>query len=439
MTDPATTISSDLRSPRTGTPIDDAGQLAGIEIRIDGKAHTIVYGDRGGVVVVAAPLDTLMRPTAEEGGISRRLQDVLRRLADIEVADFDAHEGTMIDKLEAAIAEFSEYASNIRPDLAVQEQHVEQLEEALRKCCRIALDRTTSSAFAPEDVRWQAAAEEVEKLAALCLSWQDGARVLYAAGLVDSGAAAGATTFFADLRRLLEHCKATQEALEGQTHRDTAALNMSRGELAGMRGEATAARQSLLEIIGGEPLPTVPGEHTLSLLGRIAAEKVERLATQLADAAADRARLEKVNQRLEAQINGEKMPDDIGQRATDAAISVLDTLAPTAAGAEPHKVRAHLPGAGILRVIVAADVADDVFAEIADEVQDKAGEFVESVSIEREPGAEPEGYRIEGGEDGGQPAYVWHHVALQEAGHTQATKAAAIDGAWTAYAEGLTE
>lgn len=439
MTHPANTISSDLRSPRTGIPIDEEGTLSGIEIKIDGKAHTIVYGDRGGVAVVPAALDVLMRPTAEEGGISRRLQDVLRKLADVEVDGFDPHEGTLVDKLEAAMEEFREYARNIRPDLQSRERHTELLEAALRDCCRAALDRTTSADFTEEAARWDLAVAEVEKLAKLCLSWQDGARVLYAAGMVDSGAAGGAEGFFVDLRRLLEHSKATQEALEGQVRRDTAALNMSRGELAGMRGEEAATRQSLLEIIGDEPLPTVPGEHTLSLLGRIAAEKVEKFAAQLADATADRARLEKANQRLEAQINGEKVPDDIGQRAADAAISVLDTLAPPAPGAAPHKARTHMPGAGILRVIVAADVADDVFAEIADEVQDKAGEFVESVSIEREPGTEPEGYRIEGGEDGGQPAYVWHHVALQEAGHTETTKAAAIDGAWTAYAEGLSE
>lgn len=426
MTHPANTISSDLRSPRTGIPIDEEGTLSGIEIKIDGKAHTIVYGDRGGVAVVAAPLDVLMRPTAEEGGISRRLQDVLRKLADVEVDGFDPHEGTLIDKLEAAIAEFSEYARNIRPDLRSQQAHVGELEAELAACCRMALDRTTSSAFTPEMVRWQAAISEVEKLAALCLSWQDGARVLFAEGLVEVGAGAGAGEFFGQLRLLLVNSKATQEALEGQVRRDTAALNQTRSELDRMRIDLDHYRE---EARGA----TAQRVEELSV-------EVARLTGELAAKDADWRRAEASVKRLEAQIDGALPPaKDITATATEAATTVLDTLTPPAPGAAPHKARAHMPGAGILRVIVAADVGDDVLAHVELAVNEAAAEFVETISVEREPGTEPEGYRIEGGEDGGQPAYVWHHVALQEAGHTEATKAAAIDGAWTAYAEGLSE
>ncbi len=138
--------------------------------------------------------------------------------------------------------------------------------------------------------------------------------------------------------------------------------------------------------------------------------------------------------------------------ATDAALMVLDTLNPRAEGQPPHEVRVHMPGAGLLRVIVAADVTDDVLAELEAKVDDKVAERVTSLSIEREPGSLPEGqgYEIKEHVDGngegptgvhpGSPAteewmvYHWENAELDDAGQGRKSKAEAIDDVWVDYA-----
>lgn len=57
--------------------------------------------------------------------------------------------------------------------------------------------------------------------------------------------------------------------------------------------------------------------------------------------------------------------------AADAATAVLNKLLPRSEGQPPHEVRVHMPGAGMLRLLLAPDVDDDVLAEVEAEVDDK--------------------------------------------------------------------
>lgn len=137
--------------------------------------------------------------------------------------------------------------------------------------------------------------------------------------------------------------------------------------------------------------------------------------------------------------------------ATAAAIAVLDKLEPRSEGQPPHEVRVHMPGHGMLRLLVAPDIADDVLAEVEAEVDDKVDGLVATLGVEREPGDLPEGqgYVIKEGVDSNGEAgdgvhpgtapsaewmvYHWENAELDDAGQGRRSKAEAIDDVWCDY------
>ena len=264
----------------------------------------------------------------------------------------------------------------------------------------------------------------VKQLCQYTEAWRDGAAALAREGFLEIGAGQGPGEFFKGLR-------ATVERLQID-------LQHYRGAATG----ATAMRVQELEL----EVTRLTGELAAEerKVGDLSVELARRIAPDPAIAALDDFKAQRTADLL--QVRG---------IATDAAMMVLDTLNPRAEGQPPHQIRVHMPGAGLLRVIVAADVTDDVLAELESEVDDKVAERVTSISIEREPGGLPDGqgYEIKehvdgNGEDGegptgvhpGSPAteewmvYHWENAELDDGGQHRRSKAEAIDDVWVDYA-----
>lgn len=463
---------SDLRSPRTGIPLDTDGVLFGIEIRSKqgATAHpqVLVYSERGGgLITIPGTIDDILRPVDGEGGPAARLAEILRAAAPVEVEGYDQHGGSLYDKLAAIVRRYAvveaaarawldgaamlarqghlqigadpdapsndpapltdppEFWAHLRDVLAEGRAAVETLQrqapreaalavamqeaEIARKRLASALDKRPEQTFGQSLGELAAEVEQrVNSLARLATGQRP---------------AADAEAELLAIRRVLEDWQGRTpdpaRSTEQLAREVTAQADRWRIDADHYRDEAAKATDRA-------GLADAHGERIMQLEAELAATR--------ADAGRWQAQLAEVEKRLHArEMEAGGGPPE--KRAMDAALTVLDTLTPAPAST-PHKVRAERVD-WLLRVVVAADVADDVLAEVESEVNDKAGDLdgIQVVSVEREPGKPPEGWRV-GNEDPQRPD-TWSYGLVGAAAAEGATRseAGAVDEAWRAYVE----
>jgi hypothetical protein len=419
MTD-QTRYPSDLRSPRTPTPIDEAGDLLAIEIRQkdtdgrrDAQPSVILYHrGGGGLVIIPGTIGDLLRPMQGEGGLPARLHKILQSIAGVEVVGFDQHGGTLIDKLEAVAQAYGGVA-------AVAQAWLDQAALLARQGH---LQVGVIDGPEADPVPFESPADffgHVRDVLATGRAAVDQLRRDQSRGPALAAAMAELTSARARLAGILDR---PVEHTAGQSVEELV-IELAEGlnDDAGAAGQVRTMRALFEEFQGRTQDPARTTEQlareVVALAKRWQAEN-DHLAGEVDSMRAENARLEAWVHTLELQAGGG--PPE--QRAITAALAVLDTLIPKAAPAV-HQVRSQRLGS-ILRVVVAADVGDDVLAEVESEVNDKAGDLdgVQVVSVEREPGTLPEGYENLPAENG------WSTMGDSD-------KAAAIDCVWSEHVE----
>lgn len=130
------------------------------------------------------------------------------------------------------------------------------------------------------------------------------------------------------------------------------------------------------------------------------------------------------------------------ERVAAAAIgrASFDSFKATVRQAIDNVSRIVSPGAGILRVVLAADVREDDIAA-AEALVKPIAPLGTRLIVEREPGKAPEGYVVEidgefGEAVGGGESWGWTLGEGDDGGAAFESEADAVDDAWNAYAEG---
>lgn len=436
MTDPTTTIPSDLRTHRHPTQIDDDGRLFALEItggRLQPRGVILMNREGGIVMIPELTIEQLQRPTADEPGAGR-LAAALKRLNALEIDDLDGAEALPIDRLEAAIEEYVYYLHNVKPDLAGWHKDIQEAEEERRKIRALAIDVITSGD--PSKDMGGGALDLVDQVCRYATAWRDGASGLAREGLLEIGAARGPGEFFASLRAVLRDrdlWRAVASDLSG------AAVEFFKGEtpepdpfMLTAKGDRAVSQVEALAIAADRYRRDL--RHYEGTVAGIASDRIAELEAEVArltrELASEQQRIASV---LEAgRIGSSAVPDDFDpkpviEKAKAAARGVLELLAPESI----EGVRVAYPGAAILRVLVPVGVAEDVLTEIESEVaRNVGGDLGEDVHVivECEPGKPPAGWKVVSSSPG-----PWAYFLDGDEGSptsTAASEAEAVDGAW---------
>lgn len=273
------TIPSDLQvAHRTPINLTADGQIQAIPIHADNAKHhmVLVINLKGGLAVIGGlDLRQLMKPAPGEAGAAEMIE-IMRLVAQVDVAGIDDDNVDATARLHGAIREYVSMKRQAEA-VALRGQHasseVGRLRDILRQISTAALrsiqvDPAEQGAASSDP---EAAVDHVRRLIGALTVWQQGA-----VALIEKLTGGGKAALPAP--GALREIVTSGEPLAFWSHlRETLAELQAKGELFDRRGGADIARQTEAEAAFralGRVLPEY-ADKTLSLLARVAAERIE--------------------------------------------------------------------------------------------------------------------------------------------------------------------
>jgi hypothetical protein len=175
---------SDTRSFRTPIPVDASGELTAIEVSAGPMRGLLITNARGGVVFVPdLTVETLLKPAKHEE-TALMVAGLLHRLEQLDVGGLAPGEGTLEQRIEAAMTELEGYLGDVKPDLAGWAADLKDLEVNLTEISRTACEVLYDGEIPEDEVHPSRAVGHVDRLAGALRSYH-GARADFMAA-VDS-------------------------------------------------------------------------------------------------------------------------------------------------------------------------------------------------------------------------------------------------------------
>lgn len=162
---------SDTRSFRTPIPVDASGELTAIEVSAGPMRGLLITNARGGVVFVPdLTVETLLKPAKHEE-TALMVAGLLHRLEQLDVGGLAPGEGTLEQRLEAAMTELEGYLGDVKPDLAGWAADLKDLEVKLTEISRTACEVLYDGEIPEDEVHPSRAVGHVDRLAGALRSY----------------------------------------------------------------------------------------------------------------------------------------------------------------------------------------------------------------------------------------------------------------------------